>query len=333
LSDPKRRNTLSIVMPVYNGIHFLAKSLPPLLANRDPDLLEVLVVDDGSTDGSAQFAQECGARVISSGGRLGPAGARNVAVREARGEIVLFVDADVVAGPDTVSGVLNAFPDSKTVAIFGSYDNSPADRGFSSLYMNLRHHYVHQRPSEDSHTFWAGLGAVRRDAYLEVNGFDAERYAIPSIEDIDLGRRLRAAGGRIRRLPEIQAKHLKQWSLPGVIHTDIVCRGFPWARLMLEYPNAFTDLNVGFGERFKALIAGFLLISILWAFLGSGPAWIPICLAIAAALANRKLMQVFAQAAGWWFALRGLLFHQLYYLYSGSVYTLSAIRHRLGVLD
>jgi GT2 family glycosyltransferase len=325
------RKSLSVVMPVYNGLHFLRKSLPPLMANRSEELLEVLVVDDGSTDGSADFARECGARVISSGGRLGPAGARNVAVREARGEIVLLVDADVVVHPDTVDRIIRAFPDPDTAAVFGSYDDSPADQRFSSHYMNLRHHYVHQQPSEDAQTFWAGLGAVRRDAFLAVGGFDAERYAIPSIEDIDLGRRLREAGGRIRRLPEIQAKHLKQWSLWGVIHTDIFCRGLPWARLMMEHPDAFTDLNVQTSERLKALIALLLLLSAIAAIAGSGPAWLPVVLFVAAAIANRELMGVFARTGGWWLAVRGLLFHQLYYLYSSTVYVVSAIRHRLGL--
>jgi GT2 family glycosyltransferase len=333
MSELRKLDTLSIVMPVYNGIRFLEKSLPPLLANHDPEVLEVLVVDDGSTDGSSEFAKQCGARVIPSGGRLGPAGARNVAVREARGEVVLFVDADVVVHPDTVNRVIHAFPDSETVAIFGSYDDSPADRGFSSRYMNLRHHHIHQEPSEDTQTFWAGLGAVRRDAYLAVNGFDAERYAIPSIEDIELGMRLRKSGGRIRRLPDIQAKHLKKWSLTGVIHTDIFCRGLPWARLMMEHPDAFTDLNVGLGEQFKAVLALLLLFATGAAIAGIGPFWLPLTLLVAAAVVNRKLMGVFARVGGWWFALRGLLFHQLYYLYSGTVYAISALRHRLGLLD
>ena len=330
MSVEERRTTLSVVMPVYNGRHYLRKSLPPLLANRDEGLVEVLVVDDGSTDGSGDCARECGAHVISSGGRLGPAGARNVAVREARGQIVLFVDADVVVHSDTVGRVLRAFPDPETVAVFGSYDDNPADRGFSSQYMNLRHHYVHQQPSEDAQTFWAGLGAVRRDAFLAVGGFDAERYAVPSIEDIDLGRRLRDAGGRIRRLPQIRATHLKQWSFRGVIHADIFRRGLPWARLMLEHPGAFTDLNVQTSERLKAVLALSLLLSGIAVTAGVGPIWLPVVLVVTAAVANRGLMAVFARASGWWLAMRGILFHQLYYLYSGAVYVISAIQHRLG---
>ena len=329
MSAQESRLTMSVVMPVYNGLHYLRKSLPPLLTNRDTELVEVLVVDDGSTDGSGDFARSCGARVISSGGHLGPAGARNVALRQARGQIVLFVDADVVVHPETLGRVLRAFPDPETVAVFGSYDANPVDRGFGSQYMNLRHHYVHQQPSEDAQTFWAGLGAARRDALLAVGGFDAERYRPPSIEDIDLGRRLREAGGRIRRRPEIQATHLKRWSCRDVIYEDIVSRGLPWARLMMEHPGAFTDLNVQTSERWKAVLALSMLLSAIAATAGIGPLWLPLVLFIVAAIANRALMVVFARAGGWWLATRGILFHQLYYLYSGAIYVVSSIRHRL----
>src|SRR5205807_8681242 len=62
-------------------------------------------------------------------------------------------------------------------------------------------------------TFWAGLGAVRRDAFEAVGGFDAERYLVPSVEDIDLGARLATTGHRIELDPAVQGTHLKAWSL------------------------------------------------------------------------------------------------------------------------
>ncbi len=325
------RPTLSVVMPVYNGRKYLRHSLPSLLASGAPELLEVVVVDDGSTDRSGDLARECGARVITGGERLGPAGARNVAVRHARGQVVLFVDADVVVHADAVERVIGAFSNPETVAVFGSYDDHPADTGFSSRYMNLRHHHGHRQPSEDARTFWAGLGAVRRDAFLAVNGFDAERYATPSIEDIDLGRRLRQAGGRIRRLPDVQGTHLKPWSLRRVVQTDIFDRGLPWARLMMAYPGAFTDLNVQGGERLKAALAAAVFLSVIAATTGTGPLWLPALLLIAAAIANRELITIFARAGGWWLALRGGLFHQVYYLYSGAAYVAAAVEHRLGL--
>lgn len=316
-------------MPVYNGSHYLRHSLPPLLASSR-QVLEVVVVDDGSTDRSGELARECGARVIAGRERLGPAAARNRAVGEARGEIVLFVDADVVVHADAVDRLVGAFAQPETVAVFGSYDDRPADTGFGSRYMNLRHHHGHREPSDDAQTFWAGLGAVRRDAFLAVGGFDATRFDTASVEDIDLGRRLRQAGGLIRRRPEIQGTHLKQWTLRSVMQTDVFERGLPWARLMLAYPGAFSDLNVRGSERLKAALAAGLGMSAVAAVLGLAHPVLPAVLLIAAGIANRGLIRVFARTGGWWMALRGGLFHQVYYLYSSAAFVAAVIEHRLG---
>ena len=94
-------------------------------------------------------------------------------------------------------------------AVFGSYDDAPAEPGVVSQFRNLLHHHVHQQGAGEATTFWAGLGAVRADAFRAAGGFDAERYPLPSVEDIDLGTRLSRNGGRILLDPLIQGTHLK----------------------------------------------------------------------------------------------------------------------------
>lgn len=321
--------SVSVIMPVFDGKEFLQQSLPVLMERVPSELLEVIVVDDGSTDGSKEFARECGARVMDSGGtKLGPARARNIGVEEARGDVVLFVDADVIAHADAISRVIAIFADPQVTAVYGSYDTSPPARGYASQYMNLRHHFYHRGVLEDAGTFWSGLGAIRRDAYRNVGGFDVERFPRPSVEDIDLGQRLRAAGGRIRREPAIQGTHLKNWSLRGVIHTDITCRAIPWTKMMLSNPGAFTDLNVSSGERLKALIAGALFVSAVGAIPGLIPCWVPLLLLAVAALASSGLVALFAQRRGVVFALVGLLLHQLYYLYSATTFVACKVLFR-----
>jgi GT2 family glycosyltransferase len=317
---------VTAIVPVYNGRAHLERCLPALLRAGEGASLEILVVDDGSDDGSAEYARSLGARVLSSGGRqLGPGAARNVGAEAARGDLILFVDADVAVHEDVLAHVLEAFREADVVAIFGAYDDAPPHRGFASQYMNLRHHFVHQDPTDDAQTFWTGLGAVRRDAMLAVGGFDGERFPRPSIEDIDLGRRLRAKGGRIRRIPAMRATHLKEWSLPEVVRTDVLRRALPWARLMHEFPGAFTDLNVGVAERLKALVAGVFLLSVVAALFGGVSFWAPLALLLLAAVLNRGLLRVFYETNGAWFALRALLYHQVYYVYSAGVYVFAAL--------
>ena len=138
----------------------------------------------------------------------GPAAARNRGARDAAGDILLFVDADCRPHDDAVALLLGAFDDPEVAAAFGSYDDRPAVPTTVSLYKNLAHHFVHQRSAEDASTFWAGLGAVRRGAFRSSGGFD-EAYARPSIEDVELGYRLKAAGHRIRLVKAAQVDALE----------------------------------------------------------------------------------------------------------------------------
>ena len=137
--------TVSVIMPVFNGTEFIRKSLPPLAAMKDRgEITELIVVDDSSTDDTATVASELGARVIPSGGRLGPGAARNIAAREATGEILWFVDADVIVHENAASVMKTGYLDESVVAVFGSYDDKPPAQNFLSQYKNLVHHYIHQ---------------------------------------------------------------------------------------------------------------------------------------------------------------------------------------------
>jgi glycosyltransferase involved in cell wall biosynthesis len=330
MSDAEPRPTVSAVMPVLNGMGYLERSLPPLLARVGEDLLEVIVVDDGSGDGSGDWAKAQGARVLRSERSEGPGAARNRAAQVAQGEILLFVDADVVAHADAVARAREALQDPQVVAVFGSYDDAPPDPAFASQYMNLRHHHTHQRGAGEASTFWAGLGAVRREAFLAAGGYDAGRYAVPSIEDIELGYRLREAGGRLRLVPAMQGTHLKRWSLRGVIETDVFRRAIPWSRLLVSRPDVPADLNAGRSEQGRALLAGLLALSVLLALVGRAPAWVPLVLFAATLLANRSLFSVFRRRRGWPFAVLALGFHQLYYLYSAAAFAGCWLERRIA---
>lgn len=314
-----------MVMPAYNGEEVLARSLPPLaaLAARG-EIREILVVDDGSTDATARIASSFGARVVPSGGRLGPGGARNVGARHATGAILWFVDADVVVHDDAARVLSRAFERPEVVAVFGAYDDRPAAPNFLSQYKNLAHRHHHVRAAGEAETFWAGCGAVRAGAYAAVGGFDAGRYPQPSIEDIELGVRLRERGGVIVLDPALQGTHLKVWRLPGLLRTDVLMRAVPWTRLIRERP-ACASMNASWPERLRAAWAWGLAMSPVASIAGWVPPWTPLAGFAAAIAINTALWSEFARARGYAFALAAMAFHQFHYLYASAAFVACAL--------
>ena len=171
---------------------------------------------------------------------------------------------------------------------------------------------------------------MRKDAFLAVGGFDVVRYTRPSIEDIELGYRLRAAGGRILLWPALQGTHLKEWRLLNLIHTEVFCRAIPWSRLMLSRTGLVNDLNVGAAERLRAVVAIMFFAGTAASLLPAVPGWIALLLLGAIALANTSLLYLFYRRKGPLFALGGLLFHQVYYLYSSIAFAWCWLESRIN---
>lgn len=258
------RLTISVVMPAFRAVGLLPQVLPPLIGLlKTGEVTEVLVVDDRSPDHTGEMAREMGARVLGTPVNGGPGAARNLAAEEAAGDVLWFVDSDVIARPEGADRIRAAFADPGVGAVFGSYDDAPQSPYWFSQYRNLLHHFHHQHGRSDAQTFWAGCGAVRKDVFRKVGGFDTETYEVPSIEDIELGYRITGAGHRIVLDPLFLCKHLKHWTIPNAIETDIFKRALPWSRLMIAREGLTNDLNTGTTERLRAVIAGLCLLSIV----------------------------------------------------------------------
>jgi len=255
---------LSVIVPVHNGSAYLNRCLEAIGESTFTGY-ECIVVDDGSTDDTRAIAESYDVTVLSlSQGPHGPAFARNVGAQAATREILFFVDADVLIRPDTLGHVADTFRNTPDLAaLFGSYDENPAAPNFVSQYKNLFHHFVHQRGHADAATFWSGCGAIRRTIFNRLGGFDAVRYPRPSIEDIELGGRLKAAGYRIRLDRSLQVKHLKKWTLGGLVKCDILDRAVPWTKLIFERRDMPNDLNLQLSQRISSLLLCALLALVM----------------------------------------------------------------------
>lgn len=248
--------------------------------------------------------------VVVTDPELSASGARNAGARRARGDLVAFVDADVEVHPDALGRLRAALSDpSGADAVFGSYDDAPGDPGVVSTFRNLLHHHVHHGSAGPAETFWTGLGAVRRDAFHRVGGFDEARYPHPSIEDIELGDRLRAAGHRVELDPSILGTHLKVWTLRSMVWTDLARRGIPWVSLQVRRRRVSTSLNCGWRHRMSALAA-------VAAATGAVAAVLPVVLAGVVALVglNRRFYLLLLQRLGPLHAVTGVALHGLHHL-------------------
>jgi len=225
---------LSVVIPATDRPACLARCLAAVARSSEPHEVTVVTAPAGA----------------------GPAVARNLGVARGSGEIVVFVDSDVEVHPDALRRLREALErDPRLDAVFGSYDDRPADPAVVSRFRNLLHHHVHVSSPGPAATFWAGLGAIRRDAFEASGGFDEQRYPRPSIEDIELGMRLHAAGGRIELEPAARGTHLKTWTLRSMLRTDFAARGAPWVALQLEAGRAAGSLNLTWRQRIAAAAA------------------------------------------------------------------------------
>lgn len=297
------------------------------LARLDPAPGEIVAVIDGPNDDLATKAAEIGARVVVLDERGGPARARNRGGQAATRDILLFVDADVEAPTDLVARVAELFTAHRDVtAVIGSYDDTPGDPGFLSQYRNLLHHFVHQGGREVASTFWAGCGAMRRRAFHEVGGFD-ERFADPSIEDIELGSRLLQSGHTIRLVKDLQVKHLKRWRLADMLATDLWRRAVPWTELMLRQGQMVNDLSVTSRDSISVAAAFMPLVTLpaAWQWpplLGTGAAAMILLVTL-----NARLFRFFVRQRGVLFAVGVFPLYWVYLLTCGLGFSLGLLRH------
>ena len=335
----QRQPHISVVIPVHNGGEYLSRCLDALLASSY-ESYELIVVDDASTDDSAEIARKKGVAVFQLPHKSGPATARNLGAEMAKGDIVLFIDSDVLVRHDTISRVVSDFMNNPDLAaVFGSYDDSPDATDYLSQYRNLFHHFIHQDSKIEANTFWAGCGAIRRNVFLKLKGFNELQYSKPSIEDIELGMRMRMMGHRILLDKELQVKHLKRWQWLPMIKTDICQRAVPWSQLILESNRLPKDLNLRISHRISSALVGLLSMAIFLLSLeslnlirtGGSGFFLMICLVLVLVLLalNREFYLFLFRKRGLSFTLFGILIHFLYYLYSGSSFFLCWIFHKL----
>lgn len=232
-----KTTAISFVVPVRNDAGRLRRCLASITANGRPsEEIEIIVVDNGSTDASVAVARDAGARVLSRP-QVGVAQLRNDGSAAACGGLIAFVDADHEVDHRWIEAAKQLFNEPGISAAGAPYD-APADANWvQRAYDGLRQHPSKTRCDVD----WLPSGnlIVRKGAFEAVGGFDT---GLQTCEDVDFCRRLRASGRRIVSDVRLRSVHLGDpTSLAGVFMGEL-WRGRDNLKASLRHPISYREV-------------------------------------------------------------------------------------------
>ncbi|NUN96531.1 MAG: glycosyltransferase [Candidatus Omnitrophica bacterium] len=221
---------ISIVIPVFNGSRTLRQTLET--ARRQRDGVEIIVVDDASTEDIAPLVHEMGAIHHRLPINFGPATARTEGARVASGEIVLFTDSDVWLPDQLLSALQKVFAERKCECVQGVFSKQCPHTDFFSQYKNLYNRFVLNRLPDWIETTYTSLTAVDKDFFFRCGGFD-QNIRSASIEDRTLGENIIRAGGKIFLDRTLEVVHNKRLSASGFFRSQFK-RSRDLAKLLLR---------------------------------------------------------------------------------------------------
>jgi len=202
-----------VVIPAFNAGRTLPSCLDSIAA-QSVQPYEVVLVDDGSTDSTAAIARAAGVRVVQCEANTGPATARNRGVDAATGDVILFLDSDVVLPPGLLARIGEILTQQPEVsAIQTVYSPECPARNSVSRYQNL--YYYCSLTAVRLYrvaTFATWCAAVRKEVFLEAGGFNTS-IPEPTVEDEELGYTIADMGRTILLARELQVTHLASYNL------------------------------------------------------------------------------------------------------------------------
>lgn len=263
---------ISVIIPAYNASRTIGSCVDAVLRQEAPGVdIEVIVVDDGSTDTTAQIVGTFERVQCLCQANAGPASARNHGAGHASGDILVFTDADCVPRPDWIRQLTAVFETDGVDAAAGSYGiSNPGSLLARCVHREIRYRHVH-RMGEWTDVFGSYNAAVRREVFEKISGFD-ESYRFPSGEDNDLSYRLRRAGVRIRFVKDARVDHVHPVSVRRYLYEQFrhglwrvkMYRSFPGMMAGDGYTFWKDSLEVVFVLMTAGAIAGGLIFPLAW---------------------------------------------------------------------
>jgi len=311
----KRRmaDLVSIIIPVRNGVATIARCLEAAFASRY-EHFEVIVVNDGSDDRSAEIIKTFPCTLVELSGTSGASRARNIGASHSRGDILFFTDADCLLNEDALAiAVTTLTAAGRDVVVGGTYTVEPADERFFSAFQSIFINHAESRDRDNPDYIAAHAMVLYADTFEKSGGF-VEDF-LPILEDVDFSHRLRSSGYRLIMGPGIQVRHLFDYSLLGSVSNGFIKSKY-WAiysihnrDLLADSGTASRALKLDVAALFGSLLAALLVLN-------TGNAWFSVIIAVLMALnitVNRDLLRGFYRARGMVFAFAASAYYFLVY--------------------
>lgn len=226
------RPFISVIVPAYNAAPTIGACVTALRGQAFDAPYEIIVVDDGSTDNTADVARTAGAHVVITTPNGRPAAARNAGIRAARGDLICCTDADCTPHPDWLRHITTPLAEHEIVACKGTYATQQKEivARFVQLEYEDKYDLLRTTPYIDFIDTYSA--AYRRDVLLSCGGFD-ERFDY--LEDQELSFRLAAQGYKMVFQPGAVVDHLHSATLSAYMRKKRII-GYWKARVIRQFP-------------------------------------------------------------------------------------------------
>ena len=292
---------VSLIIPVKNGGQTIDACMRAIRRSYYKNV-EIIVVDDHSTDDTPGIARRHECTVLQLVDGNGANRARNYGAQHARGEILIFLDADIMVRRDTVLFAVERLEEEGLDAVVGLYSARHRNENFVSQYKNLWVRYSYLKSPAVIDWLFGAISAIKRTAFEKIGGFDVGLINTQGTEDIELGKRFAQARMNVVLDSDIEVEHLKYYTLRSFIRNEFT-RSVGFAELATKLGETVSSVGRGFANVYPSFIISTIISVILLAILaasmtGMVPAWSIVAAAVFYLGMNIRFLNYLEQVRG-----------------------------------